>query len=206
MAEGSNTVNASPAAGIFGAASKNWRWILGLGILFIILGTIGLGMSATLTLVSVLFFGWLLIIGGVVQLVEAFKVKGWKSVLWHVLMALVYIVAGAIVVYTPVGGALALTVFISAALLALGALRVIMAFQLRKEPGWWWLLLGGLVSILLGAMIMVQWPSSAFWVIGLFIAIEMIVNGWSYVMIALMARRAAKAVEDLPASGTPANA
>ena len=206
MAEGSNAVNVSPDADIFGAARKNWRWILGLGILFIILGTIGLGMSATLTLVSVLFFGWLLIIGGVVQLVEAFKVKGWKSVLWHVLMALVYIVAGAIVVYAPVGGALALTVFISAALLALGALRVIMAFQLKNLTGWWWLLAGGLISILLGVLIMVQWPSSAFWVIGLFIAIEMIVNGWSYVMIALMARRAAKAEEDLPATGTPAGA
>src|SRR5690606_14528727 len=126
MAEGTNKATASPAADVLGAARKNWPWIMALGVLFIILGIVGLGMSVTLTLVSVLFFGWLLIIGGVFQIVETFKVTGWKSVLWHVLMALVYIGAGAIVVYDPVGGALALTVFISAALFALGALRAIM--------------------------------------------------------------------------------
>ncbi len=189
---GSTQVTTSPAAEVFGEAKKSWGWLLALGILFIILGTIGLGMSVSLTIVSVLFFGWLLIIGGVFQLVEAFKVNGWKSVLWHVLMALVYVAAGAIILYDPAGGALALTAFIAGALIAVGVLRIIMAFQLRGAQGWWWPLVGGLLSILLGIMIMAKWPSSTFWVIGLFIAIEMIVNGWSYVMIALSARQAAK--------------
>jgi uncharacterized membrane protein HdeD (DUF308 family) len=202
MAENTRAILASPAAEVFGVAKKNWGWLLGLGILFIILGTVGLGMSVALTLVSVLFFGWLLIIGGVLQLVEAFKVTGWKSVVWHVLMALVYVGAGIIVVYDPVGGALALTVFIAAAIIAVGVLRLIMAFQLKGAVGWWWPLLGGLVSLLLGIMILAKWPSSAFWVIGLFIAIEMIVNGWSYVMMALTARQVAKAEQEAePAVG-----
>lgn len=206
MVEDSNAVIASPATDVFGTAKENWGWILALGILFIILGTMGLGISFTLTLVSVLFFGWLLIIGGVFQLVEALKVTGWKSILWHVLMALLYIGVGAIAVYDPVGGALALTVFIAATLLTVGVLRVIMAFQHKGMAGWWWPLVGGLLSILLGIMIMAQWPSSAFWVIGLFIAIEMIINGWSYVMIALIARRSKKAEQDLSSMGTQTNA
>jgi uncharacterized membrane protein HdeD (DUF308 family) len=204
VVESSKAMTVSPAAEVFGEAKKNWGWLLALGILFVILGTIGLGMSMALTLASMLFFGWLLIIGGIFQVVEAFKQKGWKSVLWHVLIALVYIGAGAIILYDPVGGALTLTVFIAAALIAVGAMRLIMALQLRGARGWWWPLVGGLLSILLGVMIMAEWPSSAFWVIGLLIAIEMIVNGWSYVMVALTARQVVKAEEKAGATAATA--
>ena len=200
MMESRQAMTVSPAAEVFGEAKKSWGWLLGGGIVFIILGTIGLGMSVYLTLVGVLFFGWLLIIGGAFQVVEVFKVTGWKSVLWHVLMTLVYIVAGGIILYDPAGGAVALTLFIAAALFAVGVLRIVMAFQLKGAQVWWWPLVGGILSILLGIMIMAKWPSSAFWVIGLFIAIEMIVHGWSYVMIALSARQAAKAEQEVPPS------
>jgi uncharacterized membrane protein HdeD (DUF308 family) len=74
-----------------------------------------------------------------------------------------------------------------------GLLRILMALQLRPVSGWGWTLISGVISILLGAMILTQWPTSGFWVIGLFVAIEMIVNGWSSVFIALAARKAAKA-------------
>jgi uncharacterized membrane protein HdeD (DUF308 family) len=196
----SRTATNSPAALVFGEARKNWGWLLALGILFFILGIIGLGMSVGLTLVSVLFFGWLVIIGGAFQLVEAFKVKGWKGILWHLLLALVYLFAGGIIVYDPVGGAIALTMFIAAALIAAGVLRIILAFQLKGEQGWWWPLVGGLLSVVLGVLIMARWPSAALWIIGMFIAIEMISNGWSYIMIALIARRTAEAEEEAQAT------
>ncbi len=177
----------------FGEVSRNWGWLLALGILFVILGTIGLGMTFTLTVVSVLFFGVLMLIGGGAQLVQAFQNKGWKSVVWHVLIALLYIAAGIIVMRNPVGASLLLTAMLAGALVAVGVVRIIMAFQLRGDSGWVWLLLGGVVTLLLGLMIFSKWPVSGLWVIGLFVAIEMIVNGWSYVAIALAARRAGKA-------------
>lgn len=205
MTESAQELIKSPAAEVFGEAKKNWGWMLALGILFIILGTIGLGMSVSLTLVSVLFFGWLLIIGGVFQLVEAFKVKGWKSVLWHIIMAVIYVIAGAVILYDPIGGALALTMILSAALIAIGILRIMMGFQLKGASGWWWPLVAGLLSIVLGVMIMAKWPSSAFWVIGMFIAIDMIFNGWSYVMMALTAKQAAREEElASPSAAAPA--
>lgn len=178
----------------FGEVSRNWGWLLALGILFVILGTIGLGMTFTLTVASVLFFGVLMLVGGGAQLVQAFQDKGWKSVIWHVLIALLYIGAGIIVVRNPVGASLLLTAMLAGALVAVGVVRIIMAFQLRGDSGWVWLLLGGIVTLLLGLMIFSKWPVSGLWVIGLFVAIEMIVNGWSYVAIALAARRAGKAV------------
>jgi uncharacterized membrane protein HdeD (DUF308 family) len=167
---------------------QKWGWMLALGILFIVLGTIGLGMAFALTLASVLFFGVLLLVGGGAQLVGAFQTKGWKSTLWNILIALVYIGAGALVIYDPVGTSIALTLVIAAALVAIGVLRIIMAFQLRRARGWWWPLVAGIASIILGGMIYANLPVSGLWVIGLFVALEMIFHGWSYVIVALAAR------------------
>ena len=178
------------AARMFGDLQRNWGWLLALGILFLILGVIGLGMSVALTVVGVLYFGVLLLIGGGVQLWQSFKCRGWKSAAWHVFIALVYLVAGVLVVYDPVGAAVGLTLVIAIALLVTGATRLLMSFQLKPAGGWWWVLLSGIMSIVLGVIILAQWPATGLWVIGLVIAIELIVNGWSYIFVALAAKRA----------------
>ncbi len=186
--------NPSPAAAtFFGELEKNWGWLLLFGLISIVLGTAGLGMTFMLTEVSVVFFGVLLVIGGVFQLLDAFKCRGWKGIAWHVLIALLYVGAGLLMVLHPVLASLSLTLFIAYILIAVGILRAIMAFQLRPSKGWWWALLSGVVSVVLGGLILMEWPQSGLWIIGLFIAIELIFNGWSYVFVALAARAAAKA-------------
>ena len=88
---------------------------------------------------------------------------------------------------------LAFTLVLAGILIAVGLVRIIMAFQLRPAAaGWFWVALSGLVSIVLGGMILGQWPESGMWVIGLFVAIELIFNGWSYLFMALDARKAAR--------------
>jgi uncharacterized membrane protein HdeD (DUF308 family) len=156
-------------------------------------------MTFGLTLASVLLFGVLLIAGGVLQLVDAFKCKGWKSTLWHVLIALLYVAGGILIVFDPVLASATLTLILAWILIAVGIMRGIMAFQLRSTKGWGWPLLSGIVSIVLGGMIIAQWPVSGFWVIGLFVAIELIFNGWSYVFVALAARKAGKGEAESPA-------
>jgi uncharacterized membrane protein HdeD (DUF308 family) len=178
---------------VFGGLKRKWGWLLALGILLIVLGTLGLWMSFAMTLATVMMFGALLTFGGVFQLLNAFQLKGWKSVLWHVLIALLYIAAGIVIFTDPVFASLGLTMALAWILIAVGLLRILMAFQLRPVNGWVWPLVSGLISILLGAMILAQWPTSGFWVIGLFVAIEMVVNGWSSVFVALAARKAATA-------------
>jgi uncharacterized membrane protein HdeD (DUF308 family) len=150
-------------------------------------------MSFALTLASVLFFGVLILVAGVFQLVHAFTCTGWKSVLWHVLIALLYIAAGVDIMLDPARASVILTLVLAGILIAVGVLRGIMAFQLRPASGWFWPLISGLISIALGGMSIAQWPDSGLWVIGLFVAIELIFNGWSYVLIALAARKAAQA-------------
>jgi len=174
----------------FGNLRKNWGWLLAFGILAILLGMLGLGMTFGLTLASIELFGILLIVGGAFQLFNAFKCKGWKSTVWHLLIALLYIAAGVIMVIDPVLASVTLTLVIAWILIAVGIMRSIMAFQMRKASGWYWPLISGIVSIALGVMIIVQWPISGLWVIGLFVAIELILHGWSYVFVALAARKA----------------
>ncbi|MBK1873360.1 MULTISPECIES: HdeD family acid-resistance protein [Marinobacter] len=172
--------------GVVGDLSKHWGWLLALGILFIVLGTVALGMSVAVTVATVLFFGVLLAIGGVFQIIEAFKCRGWKSILMHVLIALLYIVAGVSMITEPVAGSLVLTALLGGVFVATGLLRIVMGYHLKGTGlRWGWMVFAGVVSLVLGGMIFFQWPMSALWVIGLLIAIEMIFHGWAYVMIAL---------------------
>ena len=191
------TVSPLPAdeVALFGDLKKNWGWLLAVGILSTVLGSIGLGTSATygLTLITVLFFGWLLILGGGFQLIDAFYCKGWKGTLAQVATALLYLPAGYLIIQDPRLASTTFTLIIAAVLIAVGLLRGLTAFQHRGSPGWIWALLGGLISILLGAVIIAHWPVSGLWVIGLFVAIELLMNGWASIFIALAARRAAQA-------------
>lgn len=179
-----------PPASVFGEVQKRWGWLLAFGILAIVLGTLGLGSVIFLTLASVLFFGWLILIEGGVQLFQAFQCRGWKSVLWHVLGALLHVLAGIVVIGDPVLASNLFTLLLAAAILASGVTRIVVAFQMRAAGVWLWPLLGGLVAVALGLMIAVHWPASSLVVIGLFIAIELIVNGWTLVTVALAARAA----------------
>ena len=175
---------------VFGEVQRNWGWMLALGILFLILGIVGLGMAIALTMASVLFFGVLILIGGGLQLFESFKCKGWKSMLWHVLIAVLYILVGIEIITNPMFASAILTLLLAFGIIAVGIIRIVMAIQMRSFKGWIWPLLGGIISVLLGVMIASRWPSSGLWVIGLFVAIEMIAHGWSYIFIALAAKNA----------------
>ncbi|MEA3642204.1 MAG: HdeD family acid-resistance protein [Lamprobacter sp.] len=176
----------------FGDLEKNWGWLLAFGLLSIVLGTIGLGMTFMLTELAMVFFAALLIVGGVFQLLDALKCNGWKSTAWHVLIALLYVAAGVYMTLHPTLAAVSLTLLLGAMFITVGLLRSIMAFQLKPAKGWWWPLVSGVISLILGGLILAEWPQSGLFIIGLFIAIELIFNGWSYLFIALAARAAGK--------------
>ena len=145
---------------------RNWGWLMALGILFVILGMIGVGMTVGLTLVSMLFLGVMFIVAGFAQIIDVFKSHQWRGIVGHALIAVLYMMGGGLVIYDPVLASAIITALIAWVLIIIGITRFIMA-------------------IVLGVMILMQWPYSAMWVIGLFIAIELIVNGWTYIFLAL---------------------
>ncbi|MGB3271588.1 MAG: DUF308 domain-containing protein [Xanthobacteraceae bacterium] len=189
-----------------GGAGISWGWLLALGILMAVLGVVGLGMTYWLTIVAMFWFGALAIVGGIAQLFDAFHHKGWKGITWHVVIGLIYIVAGVVLIAMPVSSALWLTLFLAASLVVIGVFRIVLAFQMRGPRGFWfWVLLSGLISIVLGVMIygtvvppdaqalataegQLAWVKSWGWVIGLFVALELIMEGAALIAIAMTAK------------------
>ncbi len=183
---------------LFGEHGKNWLWLLILGILFIGLGIAGLGRLVAFSVAGALFFGALMIVGGIAQFLEALKFQGWKGMMFHILIAVLYVVGGIFVIQQPVTATVLLTKILAAVFVGVGLIRVIMALQMRATGNWIMPALGGLLSIVLGGLILMKWPYSGLVVIGLFIAIDLILNGWSYIWIALTARKLNKAAAVLP--------
>jgi uncharacterized membrane protein HdeD (DUF308 family) len=181
----------APTAGVhqvgIESLQKNWGWFLALGIALIVLGTVAVGSAALMTIVSVLFFGWLLIVGGALQAGHAFWRKAWGGFFIDLLGGILYVVVGFMVVANPAASAVALTLLISMLLIVGGIFRLVTCIAVRVHH-WPWLALHGVVTLALGIMIWRQWPVSGLWVIGLFIGIDMLFNGWSLVMLGLSAK------------------
>jgi uncharacterized membrane protein HdeD (DUF308 family) len=186
------TASLTVPAEVLGELIHNWGWLLALGLLLVALGTIGLGMTFWLTLATVFIFGIFLLVAGVLQLVQAVKCRGWRSVLWHVVIGILYVIAGLDIIDDPLRASALLTLLLGGVLIGIGVVRIVMALQWRGFKNWIWPLIGGIAAIILGFMILTNWPISGFWVIGLFVSIEMIFSGWSYIIIALGAREMAK--------------
>ncbi|HVG80133.1 MAG TPA: DUF308 domain-containing protein [Patescibacteria group bacterium] len=179
---------------LFGELSRHWGWLLAVGILSVILGTIGLGMTWMLTLASVVYFGVLLIVIGVAQLLQTFKSAGWKGTFLQILIGLLYLAAGIMVVSRPLLASLTLTWALGFALIVVGVMRIVVGMQHRGTSGWAGAVVAGIITLLLGLLILARWPSDALWVIGLFLAIELIVNGYTQILVALAARRVRRPV------------
>jgi len=163
---------------------RNWGWLLAEGIVLIILGVLGLGAVALLSLASAIWFGAMVFVGGIVVLIDAFRHQGWKSRLWHILIGVLYVAVGVMTFVNPLVATASLTLLAGAALVATGVLRLVMAFQNRELPYWGWVAFSGVLSLLLGGMILAQWPASSLWVLGTFLAIELIFQGWAAIALA----------------------
>ena len=160
---------------------------MGLGIGLIILGVIAIGSAFFMTIASVWLFGWILIIGGVMEVVHAFWHQRWAGFFLDLLTGVLYVVAGGMMVNNPQESALLLTLLIAMFLVFEGVLRIVAALAVRY-PHWGSVLVNGVISLVLGMLIWRRWPVSGLWVIGLFVGIEMLLNGWSLVMLSMTGR------------------
>lgn len=172
--------------------SQHRTWFLVVGILLIICGLIALGSTIEMTMVSMVFLGWLLVIGGIVEIVHGFARRGWGGFFINLLGGILYALAGILFVGNPGAAAITLTLLIAMVLIAAGVFRLFVAFTTPIHHRAW-LIFNGAISVLLGISIWSSWPLSGLWVIGLFIGIDLIIDGWTEVMLALMARPAAAA-------------
>ncbi len=167
--------------------SKCWVWFLSLGIVLMVVGVMAISSALIATLTSILVFGILLMAGGVVQIVNAFLARSWKGFFLHLLAGILHLVVGELMVEHPLLAAEGLTLLLAVSFLVGGALRLVYAL-FESFTGRGWVLLNGLIVLLLGISIWRQWPASSLWVIGLFIGIDLIFSGWSWVMLGLIVK------------------
>jgi uncharacterized membrane protein HdeD (DUF308 family) len=167
---------------------KNRGWFLILGIFLIIAGTLAIIYDVAATIISVRVFGWILIFTGLYEAVQSFWQPKWGGFFLHLMGGIVAAVVGFHLVTSPAIGALVLTLVMGVYFLVMGIFRIVTAIALRF-PQWGWVVLSGVASVIMGLLIKQQWPVSGLWVIGLFIGIDLIFSGWSYVMLALAAKK-----------------
>jgi len=167
-----------------------WGRFLLLGVAQVVLGMVALTIPWLVTIVSVVFYGWLLLFAGIFELATAFRTRGWNLVL-HLLGGILTLVVGGLMAFRPDAGAVAITLLLAAMFLTGGFFRIGAALGIRF-PNWGWTVAGGAVSVILGVLIWREWPFSALWVIGTFIAIELLIRGWAWVMLAFALRERSK--------------
>ncbi len=178
---------------------RKWGWLLALGVVMVLAGCVGLYFVTAVTLATVLLYGGMLFSGGILSLFYSIRVKEskWHAKLFNILLALLYVVASIIIFMNPVAASAALTLVLAALFFVIGVLRVIHGFRCRTK-GWRWVLpvLLGVVNWLFAIIIILSWPISGLWVIGLFVSIELIMNGWMLTFTALVVRKLAIRAEE----------
>ena len=166
---------------------SNWGWFVALGVILIILGFFALSAVVVASLATALFVGWLMLIGGVIETVGAFWSRRWSGFFLHLLSGVLSVIVGLLFVRAPVGAMLALTLLLACLLMVGGLFRIIAALTYRFSS-WGWPLFSGIIDVILGVMIWMQWPASALWVIGLFLGISLVFRGADWIGVGLAVR------------------
>jgi uncharacterized membrane protein HdeD (DUF308 family) len=166
----------------------NWGWFLALGIALVIGGLILIAAPLATSVAVTILIAVVLFVGGLVQVYNAFKTHGTGSFLWNLITGIIAVIGGIVIYANPLAGTFALTLVIAAIFIAQGISQILLAFKLKPHEGWVWVLIAGLVSLAAGIMIWLELPSSAGWALGLLAGISVLINGWSYIAIALAAK------------------
>ncbi|HVC99223.1 MAG TPA: HdeD family acid-resistance protein [Pirellulales bacterium] len=167
---------------------RKWGWLFGVGLVLVVLGMVAIGASVLATLATMVFIGCLMLFGGILQTIHAIAMRGWSGFYIDLLAGVLYTVVGFVIVAHPGATAVALTLMIAVLLILGGIFRIVIAFAVSYQNRIW-LLLHGVINLLLGFMIWHDWPVSGLWVIGLFVGIDMLFNGWSLIMLGLAAKK-----------------
>ena len=160
-----------------------WWWFLLLGFLLVACGVVALVYPFVSSVGIVIVFGATLMIAGLATIISSFFTGNWSAFLLQLLVGILYVVIGQAITDAPVESTVVLTLLVASFLIVVGVFRIVAALVL-KFPQWGWALVNGFVTLLLGVVIYRHFSASALWLIGTFVGIEMILNGWTWIMLA----------------------
>ncbi len=152
------------------------------GVLMLVCGILAISLPLASSISLVIVAGWLILFAGMAHLIFAFHARGAGGVLWQLLLAIVYGVAGIYMLMHPLLGLLSLTLVLTIFLFFEAALEFVLFFAVRGKARAGWILVDAIVTLLLALLIWRHWPSSSAWVLGTFLGISLIFSGVSRLM------------------------
>lgn len=173
----------------FVALAPRWRVMMPLGVLAMVAGFACVIAPQVSTLAVSFVVGVLLMFDGVLQGVHAMNLRGQRSFRWRLALAVLSLGAGALLLVSPDVGIISLTIVVAAFFVLGGVFKLSLAMQIRRLEGWGLLTVAGGLSLLLGAVILLQLPQVAEWVVGVLVGIDLIVAGWWMISMGAAARR-----------------
>jgi len=169
------------------------------GVLLIVFGVMAVGSPFLAAVAVSVVVAWLIVLAGVVHVMLAFRAHGAGSMIWKLLVGIAYLCFGGYLIVHPVLGVASLTLLLASLFLIEGILNIVLFVKMRPVQGSNWMLVDGIVTLLLGLMIYMQWPSSSLWAIGTLVGISMIFSGVARVMMSLAVGKATDTVTSLAA-------
>ena len=179
---------------------KHWRWLFALGATTLGLGALAIVIPFVAILTFEITIGTIFIVGGAAHALYSFWAREWGGFLFELLGGILYLLVGLMLLGNPGGGVLMLALLVAILLIMQGVVQLVLSFELRPMFSWSWMFTSGIVALLLGILIWAPWPSTDFWLIGLFVGISLLFSGWSTVILALSTQYPA---EHQPATAAP---
>jgi uncharacterized membrane protein HdeD (DUF308 family) len=171
---------------------RTWKALMAIGVLAILIGCVAILVPAVASVATAIFIGWILIIAGAFLVAGAFMANSVGSVLLRLVWALLTVVVGIFLIVEPDSGTLTLTLILGLYFLFMGITRIAVAFAARGQQGAGLVGLSGFCGLLIGILVLVKFPSSADWAIGLLVGIDLIFAGWTLVSVALVGKDLAR--------------
>jgi len=175
-------------------AKKNAGWLVALGVLIVITGFLAIASPLASGLSVVVFLGIALTIGGVARTIAAFSAASFGQGTLAFIGGILTFGAGLILAARPGIGLATLTLMLGAYLLMDGISGAILAFRVRPESGWGFILFSAVCGVILGFFLLREWPLSGGWAIGTLVGINLLVCGFSMISVGSAVRSLAKRI------------
>lgn len=169
---------------------KATGWVIALSIGLIILGILAILMPSIASAFFTSVMGWIALISGIVMIVQSFQSKPVRGFWLNLVLGILYVLAGLYILFNLGAAILALTLAFGVLFIVEGIFTIIMAFTNRTGTSMSWLVvLNGVITLILGILILNSWPSSALWLIGLYVGISLLLSGVSLLAASLATRK-----------------
>jgi uncharacterized membrane protein HdeD (DUF308 family) len=171
---------------------QNSGWLIAMGVLMVVLGIAALVDPFVATIALSSYYSWMFLFAGVIQTIYAIQNRSQSGFWLRLVIGILYISAGVLLVSNLLGTALTLTFFFGWVILTQGVIEAIAALVVRPEPNWGWMLFNGIIGIVLGVLILKQWPLGAAWLLGTYVGFNLLSTGITMIAVPLAIRRSYK--------------